>query len=157
MDPHVLVPAGAPILEAAAWVGQACWSELALHDVLTGWLADEDDGAFASTLWTLRAGTAERAEAWHRRLPELREYPRDEFVGPSAKAEAVLDGLATLTGGGRGPQRLAAVDQALARLAQHYQDHLSVAVGPADGPTARTLRTALESVAQDRAALAVAS
>lgn len=150
MTDDVLVPPGVPILEAAAWVGHACWGELALHRVLTGWLADEDDGEAVVAFWAARAHAAERAEAWHRRLPELREFPRAGFVRGSEEGEGGAAALAALAGPGRSGERRAALDAALARMAAHYQDHLAVAVGPADGPTAETLRRSLASVAADR-------
>lgn len=154
MEPDVLVPAGLPILEAAAWVGHSCWAELALHDALTGWLTDEDDAEVAVAFWGLRAQAAARAEAWHRRLPELREFPRATFLQAPEGGIAEVDALGTLTGVGRGPERLAALDSALARLVARGETHRRVALGPADGPIAGTLGAAVEGLARDRGLVA---
>jgi hypothetical protein len=78
--PAVVVPAGAPLVEAAEWVGHACWAELRFHGALTRWLAAESDPVAATLLWRVRSHRAEVAEQWHRRLPELREMPRADFV-----------------------------------------------------------------------------
>ena len=86
-----------PILEAAAWVGHACWAELRLHAVLTHWLSVESDPEVTVLLWSERADAADRAEAWHRRLPELREHPRSAFIHASSEPVARLfNGLTTL-------------------------------------------------------------
>ncbi|MEZ5178157.1 MAG: DMT family transporter [Acidimicrobiales bacterium] len=73
--PAVVIPAGPPILEAAAWVGHACWAELRFHQVLTTWLAVEADLELSQAFWAIRGHRAQVAEWWHRRLPELREHP----------------------------------------------------------------------------------
>ncbi len=83
-------PPGLPILDAAAWVGHACWVELRLHAVLTHWLSVELDPDATSVLWTERADAADRAEAWHHRLPELREHPRSAFIEASSEGVARL-------------------------------------------------------------------
>ena len=162
----VVVPAGLPLLDAARWVGGSCWLELRVHQLFTEVLAD--DGSDASrgdgdragapladevrvALWTVRANRAEVAEAWHRRLPELREFPRETFV-----VEPVDDG----SDPGEGP----AVDAAngigqvvrwLSLLDQRYSAHAEVAVGPADGPVAATLARARDLVAHDLGVLDV--
>lgn len=152
-DPVVLVPAGAPMLDAAGWVGHACWSELRLHQVLTDWLTAEPDPELSTTLWRVRSHRAAIAEAWHRRLPELRELPRAGFVEPGATDEegvAVLDELspsATTT------ERAAALAGALATLVARYDAHVAVAVGPADGPTVATLGDAIRATTADVASL----
>lgn len=152
-DPNVVVPVGLPILEAAAWVGHACWAELRYHQTLTRWLAVEDDPAVAVTLWAVRAHRAELAESWHRRLPELREFPREQFVRSSGEAEAGFEALDALTVPGAGAGRRAALAEALTRMATHYEAHLEVAVGPADAPTADTLRQAITRTETDLALL----
>ncbi|MCU1498807.1 MAG: protein of unknown function transrane [Acidimicrobiales bacterium] len=151
-EPGVVVPAGLPFAEAAGWVGQACWSELRVHEALTGWLAVEADEGLAATLWVLRAHRAELAELWHRRLPELREFPRQGFV---LAGDVGTDGLAVLTEPGTvgepvaGTARVAALASALTAMAERYRAHLAVAVGPADGPVADTLRLALARTESD--------
>ncbi|MEO6987992.1 MAG: hypothetical protein ABI239_05020, partial [Aquihabitans sp.] len=96
-DVVVLVPAGEPILVAAAWVGTACWTELRLHQMMSDLLGTATVAPVpsvsipsASKLWTVRAHRAEVAEAWHRRLPELREFPRPDFVIPRTDGERLL-------------------------------------------------------------------
>ena len=54
----VITPPGLPILEAASWVGHACWTELRLHAVLTHWLAIETDPEATSVFWSERADRA---------------------------------------------------------------------------------------------------
>ncbi|NLD76734.1 MAG: hypothetical protein GX643_08705 [Acidimicrobiales bacterium] len=133
----VLVPAGLPLVEAARWVGGSCWLELHAHAVITDALADlslEDPQRIA--LWTVRSNRAEMAEAWHRRLPELREFPRETFVSrPDGVGADTPDGV-------------------LAQLHRRYAEHEAVAVGPADGPVAQTLARAGELIARDLAAVA---
>ena len=139
-------PPGLPILEAAAWVGQACWAELRLHALLTHWLSVEIDPEQSSVLWSERADAAERAEAWHRRLPELREYPQAGFIEPSSAAVVRLfDGLTTIDQPDETAVRAGALAAVLRGLRVGYHRHQSVAVGPADGPTATTLTQALRS------------
>lgn len=147
VDPAVLVPAGASILDAAAWVGHVCWAELGFHEVLTRWLEDEGDAELAVELWALRAERAELAAAWHRRLPELRELPRAGFVEPSAVGEEGFAGLVELAGASRSAERASALRDALAAMQVHYTAHRTVAVGPADGPTATTLAEAVATTA----------
>jgi hypothetical protein len=142
----VIVPPGLPILEAASWVGHACWAELRLHEVLTGWLAVEADPHATQLLWVERADAADRAEAWHRRLPELREHPRAGFVVPSSSEVVDLfDRLAAVDAPARTEERRGALSAILRGLRLGYHAHQDRAVGPADGPTATTLRDALRS------------
>lgn len=147
----VVVPAGLPLQDAARWVGASCWLELYVHEVITHVLALEvlhDDQRVA--LWRVRANRAEAAEAWHRRLPELREFPRSSFVvapdgddGAEASAEDVAAG------------GIPVVAAWLTRLHQRYQVHAAVAVGPADGPVAATLSWARSVLVPDREAMAI--
>lgn len=169
-DVVVLVPAGEPILAAAAWVGTVCWAELRLHQMISDELGtavvaplapaagssseDEDEqvgdrsgdlGSFgqssdASRLWTVRAHRAEVAEAWHRRLPELREFPRPDFVAPGSDGERLLvDGSVTAT---------------LQALLDHYRQRSTQPMGAADGPVADTLAVAIARTEADLVLLA---
>jgi hypothetical protein len=150
----VVIPAGRPIGEAAAWVGQACWVELRLHQVLTGWLAVEADDEQRIGWWTLRSHRAEMAEAWHRRLPELTEWPRGDFVAPSSVEVADhLDRLAGLVDPSATDERTAGLGAALADLTHRYRDHQRLAAGPADAPVAATLAVAIERTERDAVAL----
>jgi len=145
-DLVVITPPGPPILEAAAWVGHACWVELRLHAALTHWLSVETEPEATSVFWAERADAAERAEAWHRRLPELREHPRAEFVVASSDAVAhLLNQLTLLDQVGRTSERRGALAAVLRGLRLGYHAHQERAVGPADGPTATTLVAALRS------------
>ena len=145
-EPQVLIPAGLPLVEAARWVGHACWAELRLHAVLTGWLAVEPDADAVLAFWEERADAAERAEAWHRRLPELREYPRSGFVAPSgAGAARLMAGLTALDAPQTTHERRGALAAVLRGLRLGYHDRQALAVGPADGPLATTLTAALRS------------
>ena len=142
----VLTPPGLPILDAAAWVGRACWVELRLHAVLTDWLAVEADAEAVSVFWSERADAAERAEAWHQRLPELREHPRAAFVAaPSDDVGRLFDALGELDQPYQTEQRRGALSAVLRGLRIGYHAHTELAVGPADGPTATTLHAALRS------------
>ena len=153
VPPLVVVPVGQPILDAAAWVGHACWAELGFHQVLTDWLAIEASPSLVSALWAVRAHRAELAEAWHRRLPELREFPRSEFIKPSEAGDRGFADLNALTDPADGAARSAALTVALAAMADHYRGHAQVAVGPADGPVADTLNLALARTESDLALL----
>jgi hypothetical protein len=145
-DPVVITPPGLPILDAAAWVGHACWAELRLHAVLTHWLSVEPDAEASSVFWVERADAAERAEAWHRRLPELREHPKSSFVEASSEAVARLfNGLAGVDEPGATVARRGALSAVLRGLRLGYHAHQERAVGPADGPVATTLVAALRS------------
>lgn len=147
----MVVPAGAPIREAAAWVGAACAAELAVHEVLTAWLAVEGDPEWVPRWWSLRARRAEVAEAWHRRLPELREMPREGFVAlPSPDLAPVLDEVTAIVDPGAAVARSAALGAVLDALVAAYDAHRGVAVGPADAPVARTLAEARAAAAADR-------
>jgi len=148
-DPTVVVPAGRPFLEAAAWVGASCRAELVLHDRLTRALAAGAGAERSAILWTVRAHRAEVAEAWHRRLPELRELPRDGFVAGDGSDGDRSEG----TGGLVVADDPGWVADALDGLAERYRAHLAVAVGPADGPVADTLALAIHRAEADRAAL----
>lgn len=168
-DVVVLVPAGEPILAAAAWVGTACWAELRLHQMISDVLgtgvvaplasAGEVEGAAmsdgrparpfgvgvegqpsASTLWVVRAHRAEVAEAWHRRLPELREFPRPGFVVAGTDGERLLAGDD--------------VSVTLQALLDHYRDRRAQPMGPADGPVADTLTSVIARTEADLALLA---
>lgn len=153
VDPVVLIPPGLPILEAAGWVGHACWAELRLHAVLTGWLALEADAVRSEALWQERADAAERAEAWFRRLPELREHPRSAFLVPSSDPVASLfDALDELDDPDAGDRRASALAAVLRGLRLGYHRHQEVAVGPADGPTRTTLAAALRATFGEGAA-----
>lgn len=147
VEPVVLVPAGPAILDAATWVGHVCWAELRFHAVLTGWLADERDAELALALWALRSDRAALAAAWHQRLPELRELPRSGFVEPSVAGEEGFAALVALEGADRSLDRASALRGTLTAMQAHYEAHRSVAVGPADGPTAATLADAVATTA----------
>ncbi len=152
-SPVVVVPSGWPMLDAAAWVGHSCWAELRLHQVLTDWLAIETSAALSTAFWAVRAHRAELAEAWHRRLPELREFPRSGFVKPSTAGERGFADLEALTGPADGAARSAALTAALAAMADHYRARAQVALGPADAPVADTLTSALARTESDLARL----
>lgn len=144
----VLMPPGAPIREAAAWVGASCHLELVLHERIGSLLRSGRLPGRAIELWTVRAHRAELAAAWHRRLPELRELPRAPFVTPPpdvATAHPWVDS--------DGFDSRADVRAALDTLEDRYLQHLDRAVGPADGPVAETLVRALAVTVEDRLAL----
>ena len=147
VGPHgVMIAAGLPIEAAAAWVGHACWAELRFHELLSTWLAHEEDDAVAIHLWSVRAAAAERASAWHRRLPELREMPRQAFVTPSsADVAAFFDAIDAAVVAEHVAGGLAAEVIAGALLAG-YESHTLRTLGPADGPVARTLVAARASL-----------
>ncbi|MBX3314470.1 MAG: hypothetical protein KF906_09135 [Actinobacteria bacterium] len=147
-EPTVLVPAGAPLLEAAAWVGASCRAELDLHDRLTEVLAAGVGPELTSVLWQVRAHRAEVAEAWHRRLPELREMPRSGFVEATEVDPVSVPGTPSSD-----PADVGWLVDALDRLLDRYRSHVPVAVGPADGPVADTLRSAIARAEEDRAAV----
>jgi hypothetical protein len=137
-DPDVVViePPGLPLLDAARWVGAACWTELRLFDVVSGWLPDSGDADDPQVLWSIRSGRAAAGEAWHRRLPELREFPRAGFVTPSsALAAQVFDDLALV----QAANRVSALGAVLGALRGAYRSQALVARGPADAPVSRTL------------------
>ena len=144
-EPTVLVPAGVSLLDAAAWVGASCRAELDLHQRLTEVLAAGAGPERSPMLWAVRAHRAEIAEAWHRRLPELREFPRETFVADDASNGSV-PGVASASD-------LTWVVEALGDLLARYRDRTSVAVGPADGPVADTLVAAIRRAEQDRDAV----
>ncbi len=149
----VLVPPGLPLPDAARWVGGSCWLELRVHELITEVLSDERlDDEVRVVLWGVRSNRAEVAEAWHRRLPELRELPRETFV--VEPADPLDDHLGSVAGIGDGYE-VASVVEWLARLEGRYRAHADVAVGPADGPVAATLRWARGLLAHDLAELAV--
>lgn len=147
--PVVLMPAGAPLLQAAAWVGASCHLELVVHERLTELLTAGRLPTWSTSIWTVRSHRAEIAEAWHRRLPELREFPREGFV--TAPDGPITDHL-----GGEAEAFItrAGVLAALDALEIRYLEHLERAVGPADGPVADTLVRALATIGDDRLALA---
>ncbi len=151
---RVVVPAGPTLHEAARWVGHACWAELRWHEVLTGWMAapgaDGDDGA-SILLWSLRADAGERAAMWHRRLPELSELPRHGFLACSSGevAEGFDQLAATAADGGR----LSATLAVLGAFLSGYTARQATAVGPADGPVARSLVEAVAGIERSRHAL----
>ncbi len=145
-DPAILTPPGLPILDAAAWLGHACWAELRLQEVLTAWLAVEPDPEHALVLWRERADAAERAESWYHRLPELREFPQASFLVPCSPSVADLfDQLAALDAPASSPARRGALAAVLRGLRVGYHRRQEVAVGPADGPTAVSIGVALRS------------
>ena len=147
----IVVPAGAPIEEAASRVGASCWIELALHQVITGWLVDEPDPKTSTTFWALRAHRAQLAEEWHRRRPELREMPRDGFVvAPRRWGERLSPGSAFAASA----DRANALREVLQDIRDGYLEHQGLAVGPADAPVAETLRRALVVTDSDLARLA---
>ena len=142
----VVVEPGLPIEDAAAWVGHACWAELRFHELLTTWMADETDDATSAELWSIRAACAERATDWHRRLPELREMPRPDFMVPSSpEVAAFFDSLATATASGE-LNRLLAAEVVAGALRVGYEQHWHRAVGTADGPVARTIAASVASL-----------
>ncbi|MCB0978138.1 MAG: hypothetical protein KDB02_11840 [Acidimicrobiales bacterium] len=137
-EPTVLVPAGLPIEAAARWVGGSCHAELELFSLITAVMPAAGPGP-SKALWGVRAHRAEAAEAWHRRLPELREMPRERFV----------ESAASEPGSGTFSADVAGVADALRTLIDRYEKWESVAVGPADGPTAATLQRALRIARED--------
>jgi hypothetical protein len=149
-SPTVLVPVGAPLLDAAAWVGASCRAELELHARLTAALADGVGPDRSSALWTVRAHRAELAEAWHRRLPELREFPREGFVAAPATGSSPDEAPATTDSSA---DDLGWVTAALRALLDRYAERVPVAVGSADGPTADTLQQAIRRTQDDLAAV----
>ncbi|WP_426570995.1 hypothetical protein [Aquihabitans sp. McL0605] len=145
-DAPVITPPGLPILDAAGWVGRACWAELRLSLMLTHWLAVEPDPAASAVFWAERSDAADRAEGWHRRLPELREFPRESFINASSDAVADLFNDLTVLDAPEGTElRRGALAAVLRGLRLGYHAHQDVVVGPADGPTATTLNAALRS------------
>lgn len=155
MKPPPLLSAGAPIRDAAGWVGAACWTELRLHEVITGWLAGEPEPSAQIAFWTVRADRAAQARIWNDRLPQLAEMPRPDFMVPRrAAAVARLEGLGSLTQAGETAARVVGFDAVLADLGRGYARHRSVAIGPADGPVASALIDALARVEHSRALLA---
>ncbi len=145
-EPAVLIPPGLPLLDAATWLGHACWAELRLHAVITGWMAIEEDAAQSENLWIERADCADRAEAWFRRLPELREYPRHTFIEASSEGVARLfNGLTALVDPHGTDARAGALAAVLRGLRLGYRAQQELAVGPADAPTATALTAALRS------------
>lgn len=143
----VLIPAGLPIRDAARWVGGSCWLELLAHGRITDLLAVPDlADDLRVELWRVRAHRAATSEEWHRRLPELRELPREDFVGPPEE-------LGDPDAGAYGPPSIAAVAGVLGLLDDRYAAHEAVAVGPADGPVRATLSAARARLARDRQAL----
>lgn len=155
-SPSVVIPAGVPILDAAAWVGHACWAELRFHQVLTAWLAVETDPELSPTFWAIRSHRAEVAEWWHRRLPELREHPRATFVAPTRPdVEVRFDELEALVEPDASMDRAAAAAGVLVALGKGYEERRAVAVGPADRPVAATLVQAVAITAADHLALGV--
>ena len=147
-EPTVLVPAGAPLLDAAAWVGLSCRAELDVFERLTEVLAAGPGPDRTAALWSVRAHRAEVAEAWHRRLPELREMPRSGFVESTDVDPTSVP--RTPTGD---PADVSWLVDALDRLLDRYRAHVPVAVGPADGPVADTLRLAIARTEEDRDAV----
>lgn len=152
---EVVTPAGLPLEQAAARVGASCWIELALHQVLTVWLVDETDPSTSARLWAVRAHRAELAETWHRRLPELREMPREGFVVPPARwAERLAPDGAFASAAGS-TDRLSALREVLGEIRDGYLEHQGLAVGPADGPVTDALRQAVARTDSDLALLAI--
>lgn len=131
-------------MDAAAWVGAASWAELRLHRALTDLLRTAEPEQ-ASGLWAVRSRRAELAAAWHQRLPELRELPRSGFVEPTTDVSEIMAPLDDAAGSAS----ISVMAAVLADLAAHYRAHESIAVGPADGPTAATLRRALADADAD--------
>lgn len=155
-SPAVVIPAGLPILDAAAWVGHACWAELRFHQVLTSWLAVEVDLELSQAYWAIRSHRAEVAEWWHRRLPELREHPRASFVAPSSpEVAARFDELEGLLQADASLDRAAAAAGVLVALGRGYEERRAVAVGAADRPVAATLVQAVAITVPDYLALRV--
>lgn len=145
----VLIPAGPGLLEAAAWVGESCHLELSFHAHLTQALLGGVGPDRSNELWLVRAHRAELAEQWHRRLPELREFPREQFVKATPQA-LELTGLASTSA----PSGFSWVTHTLTALELRYGQHLDVAVGPADLPVADTLQRALTLTNEDLLSLA---
>lgn len=145
-EPAILIKPGPLLVQAATWLGHACWAEVRLQEVLTHWLALEPEGEHIEILWHERADAAERAEAWYRRLPELREYPRAQFIVPSSVAVAELfDRLQALDAPARSLDRRGALAAVLRGLRLGYKRQQDISVGPADAPAALTIATALRS------------
>jgi len=144
MSNDVVVPAGRPLVEAAGWVGTACWSELALHGAITEVLVRESRAELRVALWEVRAHRAGQAERWHRLLPELREMPRESFVAPPI--DEVERESAIVDSGG--------IASAISDLLDGYENHRGVANGPADGPVAAELGRAITLLRSDLALLA---
>jgi hypothetical protein len=119
---------------------------LRLHEVLTGWLAIDADADSVLLYWRERADAAERAQAWHQRLPELREQPKADFVLASSEAvERVFNGLAGLDHPAATDLRCGALSAVLRALRLGYHRRQPLVVGPADGPLATTIAAALRS------------
>lgn len=155
-SPSVVVPAGLPILDAAAWVGHACWAELRFHQVLTTWLAVEVDLELSQAFWAIRSHRAEVASWWHRRLPELREHPRETFVVPSRPdVVARFDELEALVEPDATIDRAVAAAGVLVALGRGYEERRAVALGSADRPVAATLVQAAAITVPDYLALRV--
>lgn len=164
-DRAVVVPAGARIEEAAAWVGASCRLELELHAGLTHVLRIGSEAERVNELWTVRAHRAELAEAWYRRLPELREFPRETFLrepiddsSPADDRSGSAEPGAGVADRPDGPDDhdapgLGEILDTLAALEVRYLEHLDRAAGPADGPVAETLTRALTLTAEDQLAL----
>jgi hypothetical protein len=137
-------------------VGQACWAELRFHQVLTAWLAVETDLELSQAFWAIRSHRGEVAEWWHRRLPELREHPRDTFVAPSRPDVAArFDELEALVEPDASMDRAVAAAGVLIALGRGYEERRAVAVGPADRPVAATLVQAVAITVPDYLALRV--
>jgi len=145
--PAVLAGPGLPILEAGRWVGDACWRELRLVELITTWLAIETDPAISLELWDARSEAAQRAEMWFHRLPMLSEFPRSGFIAALDTDEvARFDKRSQLSDQHAGSSRKDVLGEILGELRERYEAHRAVANGPADGPTSWALGEALRSL-----------
>ena len=145
---NTVIPAGLELRAAAGWVGQSAWVELWIFERLTALLAKgELSPTEKRAVWRIRSHRGEAAEAWHKRLPELREMPRKEFMAGDAALSELLESQSV------NPSTAGVVKNLLTVLADRYSAYQPVAVGPADGPTAETLQNQIRVLETDLQAL----
>lgn len=139
----------ADLRTTARRAGAHAWLSARLFEVVGGWAASTPGSAgMALLLGEHTYHYAWHAELFRERLPELREWPRDEFVVPSPAGEAAIDALRSL--GSSPVERAAGLYRGLSpRLLTAYDVLLGQAVPVTDAPLIRTLQLVARDARDD--------
>lgn len=142
----------ADLRTTARRVGAHAWLSARLFELVGGWAATTSGSPGTNLL----LGEHTYHHSWHaelflERLPELREWTRDEFVVPSPAGEAAIEALQSL---GTSPVvRVAGLYRGLSpRLVTAYDALLRRTAPVTDAPLIRTLQLVVRDARDDGAA-----
>lgn len=128
-------------------VGSLAWIATQLFETTGAWVGSTAEPEVKLWLGQQTYHFAWHAEIWRERLPELREFDRDDFVLPSPAASAAVEALRAFDGT---VERLAGLGRAfIPRLVSSCDVVAEATREVADMPLRRTLRLVRRDLVDD--------